>query len=180
MKQYYSILVYCAIALCSVSHADVLIQSFTNEGNFGYVYGSWKGQTQTGPLGLEIEGSATASGGGGTYFKAPLDLSDESSLEITLQQLPSNKVRQFNLLLKTQFGSGEADYYISRYTFTLPSSKVSAFVKVSVALDPASVTAGNSGPVDLSKVNEFQIQGNYANDTDAFHLVLWEVRATRK
>ena len=174
-----SILFCLALALCHTASADVLIKSFTNEADFGYTYGSWEGQTQVSPTGVTIGGSATARGGAGSYLKTPLDLSGESSLEVTVRPYPSNAVSHFNLLLKTHFGSGDNDFYTSRYTFTLPPSSDGAFVKIRVSLDPSKATSGEFGPIKLSKVNELQIQGNYANDTDAFNLIFWEVRATR-
>jgi hypothetical protein len=158
---------------------DVLIRSYANDHEFAYTYGAWLDQVKSGPSGVQIGPNATARGGAGNYFKIPIDLSGESVLELTIRSLPGNAVQNLNVLLRTRFGPGDNDFYSSRYSLLIPKSASEAYVKVQLPLGTRKATSGEFGPVNLTSVNEVQIQGNYASDSKALHLSIWEVRATR-
>lgn len=157
--------------------ADTDICSYQDDAGFGFLYGSWKDQTTPTPDGVIIGGEANLRGGGGNNLLPALNLSDESTLEITFEILPDNEAQTFNILLRTRTGSGDQDYKSTRYSFYIAYLSTSTTRTMSLPLKPSPDASGENGPVDLTQVDQIQIQGDYANATDAIKLKVIKVVA---
>ncbi|WOO41616.1 PEP-CTERM sorting domain-containing protein [Rubellicoccus peritrichatus] len=163
-----------ALLLCatSLAQATVVIQSYASNTGFDFDYGTWPGQLTLSTTGIEIAGTATNSGGGGNNL-SPLDLTGESTLEITAQILPGNASSNFNVILFTTPGTTPG--VSSGYQFSFADFNGASFTNVGLSLASPTFNGAN-GPADLSNITQIQIQGTFA-DTNAFALKVQSVQA---
>lgn len=157
--------------------ADTTIISYEQDRDFDFLYGSWKKQTNPTKEGLVIEEAATPSGGGGNNIMVPLDLTGAKFLEISFYMLSGNQVKTFNVMLLSKTTPYSDEYHSSRYSIFPGTSYSENLLTIKVLLDPATAVSGKLGPVDLSHVSQIQLQGNYANNDDAFQIQFVDVRA---
>ncbi|MCU0791467.1 MAG: hypothetical protein MUE42_01130 [Opitutaceae bacterium] len=169
MKTHTLILGLVACFTGVAAHAQVLIRDFTVAG-LDFTYVSWDGQVTQTLTGIEISGTATASGGGGAGIAA-LNLSGQDFLTALVKTLPGNTVPSFNLLLSSP-GNFVSGYSIGTAGIGTEYQSVSVSL-----LAPTFVGFGAAGPADLANITGFQIQGSFAN-ADALALGFARLEAT--
>lgn len=160
-----------AVLACLVgasAHAQTLVRDFTVAG-LDFTYVNWDGQATLTATGLEIAGTATASGGGGAGI-ATTNLSGEDLLRIFVKTLPGNTVPTFNVIL-TSPGNLASGYTFSTSGLNSEYQSVTASI-----LAPTFVGFGADGPADLANITGFQLQGSFAN-ADALALGFARIEA---
>ena len=145
-----------AISCCAHAAPPEIIA--TMDSAFLFAYGTWEGKATM------RDGKAVLSGTprGGAGANAALDLSEAKDYCPTLRVkvLAGNRAKTLRLLLK---GQGEA---IAFYDFTLPATPSSDFVAL-MPKDGAPLSKPNTmdkGPVDLAKIAQWQLSGDWSSD----------------
>jgi hypothetical protein len=148
-----SLALLCAFA--ATASAAVVIKDFQGSGTFDYDYLSWLNQPVPTATGIEVGGTATASGGAGGFFSA-LSLTGYTDLVVSAKLLPGNAATGFNVVLFSAPGVSSA-YQFSTSTLN------SGYQSLSTSLLTPFFTVG--GGANLAAINQFEIQGNFDGST---------------
>ncbi len=170
------VLTMAAIALLAGSaKADLVLSVFDNTG-LDYTYGSWAGATTPGLTYLTIDTPATPSGGGGVGGLSLVFDPTGQSLSLTARLGAGNQASRFNVVLQDSDASGSESFV---YFFSAASFNAATFTTVTVDLASHGFYSVQSGTPDgvlnpdgSGAMTGWQLQGNYANNTDVMN---WEV-----
>ncbi len=129
------------------------------DGGFLFAYGSWEGKASM--SGGIAKLSGTPRGGAGANATLNLSEAQNSSPTLKVRVLPGNKARALRLLLKSEGSEGSASW-----DFALPASPTEGFVtltpKEGAPLGKPGAT--EKGGIDLAKVMQWQLMGDWSSD----------------